>query len=125
MKNKNFSIKQRIKSFAFAFNGVKIIIREEHNARIQLCIACLVIIAGFVFSISQIEWILIVFGIGLVFSMETLNTAIENLADFVCPEKHFMIKKIKDISAAGVLISAIIALIVGTIIFVPKILNLC
>ena len=71
------------------------------------------------------EWIGVIFSIGLVFSLEIINSSIENIADFISPEKHKMIKKIKDLSASGVLISAITALIIGLIIFIPKILKLC
>jgi len=124
MKQQKFSIKKRIRSFGYALNGLKILVREEHNARIHLFAAVCVLIAGIVFHISSFEWILIVFAIGLVIAFEAINSAIENLADFVSPEKHKWIKKIKDLSAAGVLIVAIVAAIVGMIIFIPKFLEL-
>jgi diacylglycerol kinase len=125
MKNERFSIKKRIKSFGYAFNGLRIVVKEEHNARIHLFATICVIAAGILFQISIIEWIAIAFAIGFVFSMEIINSAIENIADFISPEKHYMIKKIKDLSAAGVLISAIIALAVGIVVFIPKIIGLC
>lgn len=100
-------------------------IKEEHNARIHLFATVCVIIAGLFFNISMNEWIGVIFSIGLVFSLEIINSSIENIADFISPEKHEMIKKIKDLSASGVLISAITALIIGLIIFIPKILKLC
>ena len=100
-------------------------IKEEHNARIHLFATICVIIAGLFFNISMNEWIGVIFSIGLVFSLEIINSSIENIADFISPEKHEMIKKIKDLSASGVLISAITALIIGLIIFIPKILKLC
>ena len=123
MKTQKFSISNRIRSFGYAFNGLKILFKEEHNARVQLFAAMAVVIAGFVFNISNTEWVAIVFAIGFVLAMEAINSAIEGLADFVSPEKHEMIKKIKDLSAAGVLISAFAALIIGLIVFVPKLLN--
>ncbi|MFV0441674.1 MAG: diacylglycerol kinase family protein [Lachnospirales bacterium] len=83
--------------------------------------AFFVIIAGLLFCIALYEWIAIVFAIGLVFAMEL--SSIENIADFVSPEKHDAIKKIKDLSAAGVLIAAIVALCVGLTIFTPKIVE--
>jgi len=125
MKNQKFSIRQRIKSFGFAFNGLKILIHEEHNSWIHLFAVFCVIIAGLFFKISASEWIAVVFAFGFVIAMEIVNSAIENISDFISPEKHDSIKKIKDLSAAAVLISAITALIVGFIIFVPKILELC
>ena len=124
MKNQKFSISQRLKSFGHAFNGLKILLKEEHNASIHLVVAILVVIAGIVLKISTVEWIAIVFAIGFVITTEIINSSIENIADFISPEKHEKIKKIKDLAAAGVLISAVAALIIGMIIFLPKILEL-
>jgi len=124
MKNDKFSIIKRIKSFKFAFQGLRVLIIEEHNARIHLIATILVLIAGVFLKILAIEWGVIVFSIGLVFSMEAINSAIENLSDFVSPNKHKLIKKVKDLSAGAVLISAIVAMIISCIIFIPKILNL-
>ena len=121
MKNQKFSIAQRLRSYAHAFNGLKILLKEEHNARIHLVAAILVVIAGVVLKISPIEWIAIVFAIGFVFTAEIINSSIENIADFISPEKHEKVKKIKDLAAAAVLISAVTALIIGLIIFLPKI----
>lgn len=98
---------------------------EEHNARIHLVAAICAVIASIVFEISAFEWIAVIVAIGLVFALELMNSAIERIADFIAPEKNEKIKKIKDLSAAGVLISAITALIVGLIVFLPKILGLC
>jgi diacylglycerol kinase len=114
-------MKNILKSFKFAFEGLKILLQEEQNARIHLLIMLVVIIAGFVYNISYLEWVAIIFAIGLVFALEILNTAIENLADFVSPDKHQKIKKIKDLCAAAVLTGAITALIIGGLIFLPKI----
>lgn len=125
MKPQKFSIRKRIKSFLFAFNGLKILMTEEHNARIHLVAAICAVIASIVFEISAFEWIAVIVAIGLVFALELMNSAIERIADFIAPEKNEKIKKIKDLSAAGVLISAITALIVGLIVFLPKILGLC
>jgi len=125
MKQQRFLISKRLKSFKYAFNGLRILIKEEHNARIHLFATICVIIAGLFFNISMNEWIGVIFSIGLVFILEIINSSIENIADFISPEKHEMIKRIKDLSASGVLISAITALIIGLIIFIPKILKLC
>lgn len=95
-------------------------IKEEHNARIHLLATICVIMAGLFLKISLNEWIAIVFSIGLVFSLEIINSSVENIADFISPEKHETIKKIKDLSASGVLISAITAFVIGLIIFLPK-----
>jgi diacylglycerol kinase len=125
MNTSSFSIKKRIKSFGYAINGIKILIRCEHNARIHLIVAICTIMAGIVLGISNGEWIAIVFAIGFVFAMETINTSIEHIADFVCPQQNAKIKIVKDLTAAGVLISAFIALTIGGIVFIPKIIGLC
>jgi diacylglycerol kinase len=118
-------IKKRLKSFAFAFNGFLILFKEEPNARLHMLSAISIVILGFVFKISLSEWIAISFAIGFVFAFEIINSAIENLADFVSPEKHLLIKKVKDLSAFGVLVSALTALVVGIIVFLPKIVAIC
>jgi len=125
MAQDKFSILKQIKSFRFAFNGLKILIKEEHNSRIHLFATMCVLIAGFVFNISALEWIAITFAIGFVFTIEIINSAIENISDFISPEKHHSIKKIKDLSAAGVLVAALTALVISLIIFIPKILQIC
>ena len=124
MKQKKFSISKRLESFKYALNGLRILITEEHNARIHLVAAVCVIIAGLLFNISSYEWIGVTLSIGLVFSLEIINTSIENIADFVSPDKHEIIKKIKDLAASGVFISAVTALAVGLVIFLPKLLRL-
>lgn len=125
MKEKrSFSISKRLKSFKYAFNGFLILVREEHNSRIHLTAAILSITLASYFSISSLEWIALLLTIGFVISMEILNSAIENIADFISPQKHDMIKKIKDLSAAAVLTSAITAISVGVIIFAPKLFDL-
>lgn len=125
MKQQRFSIKKRIRSFGFALNGLKTLIREEHNSRIHLLATICVVFAGIFLKISAIEWIVIVFAIGFVITLEIVNAAIENIVDFISPGRNDMIKKIKDLSAAGVLVSTITALIIGLIVFLPKILDLC
>ena len=91
--SKKFSLSERIKSFKYAFAGLKTLFAEEHNARIHLIAAVSVIVLGFVFRISAYEWIFLVGSIGLVFICELFNTSLESLADFVSVEKHQQIKK--------------------------------
>lgn len=121
MKNTKFSFLKRIQSFAFAFNGLKILFRTEHNARIHLTAAVVVIGASAYFELHALEWVAIIFAIGFVISTEIINTAIEQLADFWTTEQNAQIKIIKDLSAAAVLVSALTALTIGLIIFLPKI----
>ncbi len=124
MKSKKFSVKKRLKSFRYAFQGLKALLIEEHNARIHFVVAFIVVAAGVVFKLRPYEWIAVIFAIGVVITTEILNSAIENLCDFITPERNEKIKKIKDLAAAGVLISAISAGIIGLIVFLPKIVAL-
>ena len=118
-------IKGRTKAFKHAFNGINILFTEEPNSKIQAVLAIVALIMGYLLHISSTEWIIICIVIGLVFAMEAINSAIENLADFTCNKKfEESIKKTKDLSAAAVLFSAIAALIAGLIIFLPKLLSL-
>ena len=122
-KEKNF-FRSRYHSFGYAFNGFKILITEEVNARIHAVVAVIAIAMGFFFNVSLTEWLILCVVIGLVFAFEIMNTAIENLADYVSPSKQDAIKKVKDLGAAGVLASSIIAVVAGLIIFLPKVLAL-
>lgn len=122
--HKKFSFRKRMESFKYAFNGLKIVFIEEHNIRIHLFVSLIVIVCGCIFEISIFEWVIICFAIGLVISLEIINSAIENLSDFVSPEFNQLIKKVKDLSAAAVLISAISSVIIGILIFAPKIIHL-
>lgn len=120
-----FSIKKRLKSFKYAFAGMRVLIREEHNARIHIGATVLVIICGFLFRISEMEWIAVILCIGMVFTAECLNSSLERTADFIKAEHDNHKKDIKDLAAAAVLFSAMAAFIVGCIIFIPKIIALC
>lgn len=121
MKEKKFSIINRMKSFGFAFNGLRILFNEEHNSRIHFFATVIVIIASIYFELNTYEWIAIIFSIGLVITAEIINTAIENIANFLTTDKNDNIKRIKDLSAAAVLITAMTALLIGLIVFLPKI----
>jgi diacylglycerol kinase len=124
MERNKFTFFKRLMSFKHAFNGLKILLREEHNSRIHVFATVVVIILGSIFDLNTYEWIAIIFSIGLVIISEIINTAIENISDFISPEKNEKIKKIKDLSAAAVLVSAITAFLIGFMVFIPKI-NLC
>jgi diacylglycerol kinase (ATP) len=122
MEPNNFNFRDRIKSFSYAFNGIKILFKVEHNARIHLFATVLVCLSGFIFKISKLEWIVITIVIGLVFMMEIVNSSIERISNFISPARNEEIKIIKDLAAAAVLIMAIVSVIVGLIIFLPKII---
>ena len=117
-------IKGRVQAFKHAFNGVDILFTEESNSKVQVVLAIVALLMGYFLRISAMEWIALCIVIGLVFAMEAVNSAIENLSDFTCNERfEESIKKTKDLSAAAVLFSAIAALITGLIIFLPKLLS--
>ncbi len=118
---KPFSISDRIKSFGYALQGLKSFFKTQHNAWIHVAATVVVIVAGFVFKVSSMEWIALSFAIALVFISELFNTAIEFLCDKISPELDPKIKLVKDISAAAVLIAAIVAVVIGAIVFVPKV----
>lgn len=125
MKNEKFSIKKRIKSFSYAFAGLKVLFREEHNSWIHAVAAVLAVAMGFLFRISPMEWIAVVIVIGMVFAAEIINSSIERTADFVKAERDDRKRDIKDLGAAAVLVCAIASAVVGIIIFIPKIIALC
>ena len=120
MKNDGFTFRKRLRSFRYAFNGIRLLVTKEHNAWIHCFAAVCVIAAGFLLDISQLEWIAVVIVIGAVLAAEAVNSALETLADFVSPEYSEAIKRTKDLAAGAVLLMAIAAAIVGGIIFFPK-----
>lgn len=124
MNNGKFSIKKRIKSFGYACAGLKVLFREEHNSWIHATATIFVVAAGFFFRISRIEWIAVLIVIGMVFSAEIINSSLERTADFVKAERDDCKRDIKDLGAAAVLVCAIIAALVGLIVFLPKVISL-
>jgi diacylglycerol kinase len=124
MKSDKFSIKSRFGSFRFALNGLLSLFKYEHNSRIYLLAAIIAVIMGIFLKLDHYEWSLLILVIGLVFLSELLNSSLESLADLINPEWNELIMKAKDYGAAAVLISAIVAIVVGGLIFIPKLLNL-
>ena len=119
-----FSWAARGRSFKYAFQGFGHFLRSQHNAWIHAVAAVVVLAAGWWLDISALEWCAIVLAIALVISAELMNTAIEFLVDLVSPEYNELAGKAKDVAAAGVLIMAIAAAIIGVIVFGPKLLDL-
>ncbi|TDB64153.1 diacylglycerol kinase family protein [Arundinibacter roseus] len=113
-------VRKALRSFRYAFQGIISLFQVENNARIHFVAAILAIILGFFLHISSLEWALIVTQIALVVAAEAFNTALEKLADVVSPEYHPLIKSVKDLAAGAVLIMAISAVVVGLLIFFPK-----
>ena len=117
---KNFTLKGRLQSFSFAWQGLKSFLKTEHNGWIQVLVALSAVVAGMVFEISLSQWGLLALGIGMVLTAEVFNTAIELLTDLVSPEWNEKAKKVKDMSAAAVLLASITSLVIGAVIFIPK-----
>lgn len=113
-----------IQSLQFAISGIITFFRNERNGQIQLVAAIIVVTLGLVFQIDTKEWLVVVLCILMVVTLEMINTALEKLCDVVHPGYHPQIKIIKDIAAGAVLIAALGSIIIGAIIFVPKIIAL-
>ena len=124
MNSGKFSTRSRFRSFKFAFRGLRSLFLSEHNSRIHLFAAVIVISLGFLFKVSLVEWCFLTLIIGLVFLSELINSSLEAISDVVKPEWHEKIMKAKDYAAAGVLVAAIISVITGLLIFIPHILLL-
>ena len=119
---KVLSIKRLKKSFGYAFKGIDDVISNEPNMKIHVSVAILVVIMAFLLKISMIEWIILVLLIGLVLAAEVINTTIENLVDMYTKDYNERAKVVKDTAAGTVLILAITAVIIGLMIFIPKII---
>lgn len=111
------------KAFAYAFRGVYTFFSNDPNGRLELYFAAIAIATGFMLRISNTEWMAVLLCIAMVISLEMINASIEKLCDMVEPDFHPGIKFIKDIAAGAVLVSAVVSLIIGIIIFLPKILH--
>ena len=109
-----------MKSIGYAVKGAIKLITTEHSVMVQSSLAVLMIIAGFYFNISREEWMMQILAFGLVLGIESLNTAVEKVADFIHPEYHEKIGFIKDIAAGAVMFAAMAAIAVGLLIYVPK-----
>lgn len=118
----NAFVTGRLKSVTYAFKGAIKLITTEHSIMVQFSLGILVTIAGFYFNISSTEWLFQTLAIGFVMSIEGLNTAVEKIADFIHPNYHERIGFIKDIAAGAVLFAALTAIIIGLIIYLPRIL---
>lgn len=115
-------LKARLRSFRYAFAGLRVLLREERNARIHATITLLVVVAGVVLRISPMEWCLVLLCIGLVLAAEAFNSAIERMADYLTSERDDRIRDIKDLGAAAVLLCSTTAAVVGLVIFLPYVL---
>lgn len=121
MSKKESLLVNRLKSIKYASKGAFLLLKKESSIKVQACIAVLMTVAGFFFNISSTEWIIQFLAIGMVMSIEGINTAIEEVANFIHPEYHSKIGFIKDIAAGAVFIAAVFASAIGLMIYLPKI----
>ena len=112
----------RLKSMGFALKGAFKLITTEHSVMVQFALGILITIAGFIYNISHEEWLIQTLAIGLILSIEGMNTAAEKIADFIHPDYHERIGFIKDIAAGAVFFAAMTAIAIGLMIYVPKII---
>jgi len=110
------------KSFGFAIEGLEIAILKGRNFRIQVIFGVIAIVFGFIFKLSQIEWLILILIICFVLILELINTAIEEIVNIVSPQIQPKAKIAKDVSAGAVLIASVGSVIVGALIFLPKLL---
>ena len=122
-RSDSLSIKARLRSFRYAFEGLHSFFNTQPNAIIHLLMTMAAFSAAVLFNVSKGEAIAVTLAAGFVWTAELLNTAIEKLADMVSKDLHPGIKFIKDVSAAAVLLSAVAAFLTGAIIFLPKLLT--
>ena len=115
-RKKKFSIEERLKSFRYAANGLRLLVEQEHNARIHAVVTIMVLALGVVLDFDSTEWVAVLIVISVVLITETLNTAIERLCDLFFPEYNQAVKEIKDLAAGAVLIASAVAVIVGLIV---------
>jgi len=124
IKYQKFSVKRLVKSFDNAIRGVSFLLKSEQNARVHAVITILVGVLAFVLGVSRVESAILFMAVILVFAIEIINTAIEKVFDVCHPEDHVLIRAAKDAMAGAVLISAVIATVVGIFIFLPYIKSL-
>lgn len=114
-----FRYRRLFKSFKYAFRGFIKTWKEEQNLQIQSVAGAMVLFLATFFQIERLEWIILIFIIGLVMLMELANSAIERIADVLKPRINTYVKEIKDISAAAVMLSSFVSIIIGFLIFIP------
>ena len=119
-KKKDSFFINRIKSVGFAFKGAYLLITTEASLKVQTGIGIIMTILGFYIGLTATEWCIQILVIAMVMAMEGVNTVIEEIADFIHPEHHPKIGLIKDLAAGAVFITAIAAVVIGCIIYIPK-----
>ncbi len=113
-----------VRSFGFAFQGLFYVIRTQRNMRIHLLAGLLVILAAFFFKVSAGEWAALLAIMALIYALEMVNTVIEAVVDLITPEFHPLAKIAKDVAAGSVLMASIMAVGIGIIVFLPRLIQL-
>lgn len=121
---KAFDLRRLLRSFTYAWNGLMFVIKNEQNMRIHLSAAFLVILLAIFLDISRSQFILLFIVIGIVLSLEMMNTAIEKTIDLITADYHPLAKVAKDVAAGAVFLFSLIAVIIGFFIFLPPLLKL-
>ena len=111
-----------IKSFTFALRGIKIALKKEPNLRVHTALATIALIAAALLGFTNVEWLVLLITIFLVLILELVNTVFEALVDLVSPEQKPAARIAKDVSAGAVLLAAILSVVVGRVLFLPKVL---
>lgn len=117
-------IRRRLLSFKYAFQGLAYLFRSQPHARFHVLAAAVVIALGWWLRIDRTEWCLLTLCVGSVLAAEAFNTALEELTNLVSPEYHELAGRTKDVAAAAVLLTAFTALVIGSVIFLPKLTDL-
>lgn len=121
MTNKSFSLLDRLHSLRYAWNGLKRFFKQEHNAWIHLVATIIVAFMTLYFNVRGAELLAIVVVVGMVWVSEAFNTVIERIIDHISPTRHPRVEYIKDLSASAVMLSSLTAVLIGVIVFLPKI----
>ncbi|MEL6389838.1 MAG: diacylglycerol kinase family protein [Bacteroidota bacterium] len=116
-------MRSRIHAFRCALNGLIIAFDEEPHFKFHVVATVLVVIAGVLLQVDTRSWLILALAVGLVMSTELLNTAIENICDFLTTEQHPAIKRIKDVAAGAVLVSSITAVVIAVLVFGPLVMS--
>jgi diacylglycerol kinase (ATP) len=117
---KRFTLRARLRSFGYAFAGLRLMLTEQHNARIHLVVTAALLVLSAVLGLSRFEWCWIVAAIAMVWATEAMNTALEVLADAVAPDPHPLVGRAKDAAAGAVLVAALGAAAIGLLVLGPR-----
>lgn len=119
-----FSLESRVRSFGYAFAGVALLVRSQHNAWIHAVVTVLVVGVGVLLPLSRIEWSLLILAIASVWAAEGINTALEKMGDAISADEHPLVGQAKDAGAGAVLLAAIGAAVVGLLVLGPHLMDL-